>query len=442
MNKYFAGIDIGTSSLKALAFLDNDRIFIKKTYKGNKPSDYVDIVKEVIGELITKTNNNIESIAFSSQTGTYVIDDEILIKWNDDKGSEELNEVQKKIKQKVFLNEIQMKHPSLISYPIPRLLYVKKNLKDSKKVCQLKDHIIEKLTGNYATDFYTWRGLYNFNKKDYSRKLLQKFNLDYNLPKIYSPDEVVGEYKGIKILVGLNDFYSGLIGIGALNPNAYFDITGTSEHVGFVSSKLSEKSQISSRFLDYFVSYGVTQSSGTSLNFVYNFANKNNASLDNLKNNPPVFLPYLNGERAPIYDMNARGVFFGINSNCTKDDLAYSVYEGISFTLLDILDQKNIEKIIVTGGAVNVSILNEIKANLLDCKILVPNETESSAYGAYLIAKHGLNISNILNEIKYNELVINKNNEIKNELLKRFEMFRKIYKTNKNNFKEMKELNL
>ncbi len=441
MNKYFVGIDIGTSSVKVLGFSGNDRIFLKKSYTGDQPKDYLNIVKEIIDELINRTNSNIESIAFSSQTGTYIIDDEKIIKWNQNAGKEELDEILKTIDTDLFLHEIQMKHPSLISYPLPRLLYAKKHFKNAFSVCQLKDYIIKGLTGKIVTDYYTWRGLYNFDKNDYSKTLLEKCNLDFNLPKAVSPNTVVGKYRGIKIVVGLNDFYSAVLGIGALKPGTYFDITGTSEHVGFISEELSENN-ISSRYLNHYVTYGVTQSSGPSIKMAFNVFSNGASSLDALKNNPPIFLPYMNGERAPIYDLNARGVFFGLNSDITDKEFYYSIYEGMVFSLYDILNNHNIENIIVAGGAANFELLNSLKATLFNANILVPNETESSAYGAYLIAKYGLDISNISKEISYTKLEIPHSLETQQILLKRFKLFKELYKTNKNNFKLLKEIKL
>lgn len=441
MNKYCVGIDIGTSSVKVLGFSGKNRIFLKKSYTGDQPADYLNIVKEIIDELIEKTENNVESIAFSSQTGTYVVDDEKIIKWNQNAGKLELDEILKTTAKAKFLSEIQMNHPALISYPLPRLLYIKKNFKNAKTVCQLKDYLVKGLTGNFISDYYTWRGLYNFEKNDYSRALLKKYNLEFDLPKVVSPDTVVGEYRGIKVVVGLNDFYSAVLGIGALKPGTYFDITGTSEHVGFISEKLSD-TNISSRYLDNYVTYGVTQSSGPSIKMAFKVFPNGTSTLDVLKNNPPIFLPYMNGERAPIYDLNARGIFFGLNADITDKEFYYSIYEGMTFSLYDILRNNNIKNIIVAGGAANFELLNSIKATLFNADILVPNETESSAYGAYLIAKHGLDISAISNEISYTKLEIPHNEETQHILLKRFKLFKEIYKTNKNNFELLKEVKL
>ena len=441
MNKYFVGIDLGTSSAKALAFCGSKRIFLKKNYSGNKPENYLNTVVEIIDDIISETKNNIDTISFSSQTGTYVIDGKHLISWNGNEGKNELEEVLKSTTKSTFVKEIQMAHPSLVSYPLPRLLFVKKNFKTAKTVCQLKDYIVYKLTNNLISDYYTWRGLCNFNKKTYSELLLKKYDINFNLPKLVSPEKIVGEYKGIKIMVGLNDFYSGLIGMGAFKTGTCFDITGTSEHIGVISKELSNE-LISSPFIKNYVSYGVTQSSGPSITFTKKLFPNEDYSLNILKNNPPVFLPYLNGERAPIYDLDARGVFFGINKNTSDKELSYSVYEGIAFSLMSILENYKIKNIIVGGGAANFKILNQIKANLFNTSIEVPLEPESSAYGAYLMAKHGLNISSISSEIKYKKVTVKIEKTYQEILLKRYEIYKELYRTNKNNFKLMKEVAL
>ena len=51
------------------------------------------------------------------------------------------------------------------------------------------------------------------------------------------------------------------------------------------------------------------------------------------------FLPYLLGERAPVWDSNARAVFFGLGRNHSRADMIRAIFEGVGYSVLDIADR-------------------------------------------------------------------------------------------------------
>ena len=112
-----------------------------------------------------------------------------------------------------------------------------------------------------------------------------------------------------------------------------------------------------------------------------------------LNHNPPIFLPYLNGERAPIWDENARGVYFGIQAGCSKKDMAYAVLEGVSFSLYHIYE--NMEKpptrvMYTAGGAAVNRTLGMLKAELFGVPVKILKEHDTSALGACMVAELGM----------------------------------------------------
>ena len=131
-----------------------------------------------------------------------------------------------------------MPHPDIISYPLPRLKYIREHFKEIQKICQPKEYILEKLTGKWVTDAYSWRGLVNLQTRNYSAYFLRELSLEEKiLPPVKRFDEIVGYTKelsfennllpaGIPVYVGLNDYYAGLLGMGIGETGQMFDVTG------------------------------------------------------------------------------------------------------------------------------------------------------------------------------------------------------------------------
>jgi len=104
-----------------------------------------------------------------------------------------------------------------------------------------------------------------------------------------------------------------------------------------------------------------------------------------------IFLPYLTGERAPIWDSETCGNFFGVKLQHTKAHFSRAVLEGICYALKDVLDavQQNsvpITQINVSGGFVQSAVWVQISADILDKKLVVLQNEDASAVGAAFIA--------------------------------------------------------
>lgn len=115
-----------------------------------------------------------------------------------------------------------------------------------------------------------------------------------------------------------------------------------------------------------------------------------------VRSSPPgargvIFLPYLAGERAPLWNPDARGVFFGLTASTTTGDLARAVYEGICFSLRHIQSVMEthgvrIGAVKLAGGLARNPLLNRIKAGITG-KTLVPLEDfELTTLGAAALA--------------------------------------------------------
>lgn len=417
MNQCVLGIDLGTSSVKIVKkYIDGHIEKLKNTYEEPLPFGWWRAIVSLLEKIEWK---EVTAISLSSQVGTYLINDSNVIGWNSEAGREELEWWKENYSQEQFLDEISMPHPDIISYPLPRLKYIKEHFEDIQKICQPKEYIQEKLTGEWVTDVYSWRGLANLETGKYSEYFLNELSLEAEkLPTIKRFDEIAGYTKelrfpqnvlpaGIPVYVGLNDYYAGLLGMGIGRIGQMFDITGTSEHLGVLQGEIDiDTTLVSGPYIEHMVHYGVTASSGPSIKYGQKFMQEYMSDADKMietkavefdleqitQTKPPIFLPYVKGERAPVWNADARGVFFGIEENCSREQMAYSVMEGVVFSLYHIYEtmgKPEIDRITVSGGAATIECLNLLKAEVFGVPIEIAEESDVSALGACMTAAVG-----------------------------------------------------
>ncbi|GAB6927978.1 gluconokinase [Paenibacillus sp. JCM 10914] len=103
-----------------------------------------------------------------------------------------------------------------------------------------------------------------------------------------------------------------------------------------------------------------------------------------------IFHPYLTGERAPLWDPNARGSFFGLTLNHRKEHMIRSVLEGVIFNMYTVLlameeQMGRPTKIHATGGFARSPIWRQMMADIFDQEVIVPESHESSCLGAAVL---------------------------------------------------------
>ena len=124
--KNILGIDLGTSSVKMI-YNDGDQVYkISEKYDSVSFDGWMSAIKKCASKLDL---SKLRAIGLSSQVGTYIIDGDNIISWNEPYGKDELDEILSSVSRDEFIREIGMPHPQIISYPLPRLLYIKKNCK-------------------------------------------------------------------------------------------------------------------------------------------------------------------------------------------------------------------------------------------------------------------------------------------------------------------------
>lgn len=446
MNKRKAllGIDLGTSSVKLAMYYENGaNVKSKASYEESSPKGWWYAILRAMDRLPLQ---DVKAIGLSSQVGTYLTDEGHVISWNSPLGKEEVETVKSAFSKQEFIEEISMPHPDIVSYPIPRIRYIMKNYPTVRRICQPKEYLCEMLTGNCVTDPYSWRGLANLETGRYSLRFLTWLGVtEQMLPTMVPYNSEAGKTKkidgcdlpeGIPVYVGLNDYYAALLGMGIDTAGSMFDITGTSEHLGIIEQKMTtDTPMVSGPYLTENVHYGVTASSGASLDFALRLWERGRVNIEKMLHaRPPIFLPYLNGERAPIWDGEACGMFFGIEGGCTKEELCYAVMEGVTFSLYHIYEHMGMPKadaMCIAGGASVNRTLNELKAEMFGIPVYTLQDNDTSALGAAMVAGLGCGEYNSLQDAisrcceKENE--ITPTGSYRDFLMERYAIYKELY---------------
>lgn len=108
-----------------------------------------------------------------------------------------------------------------------------------------------------------------------------------------------------------------------------------------------------------------------------------------------MFLPYLMGERSPVWDAKASGAFIGLNLVDTRAHLYRAVLEGVAFALQHNIEagrkgaQRLDDRLIVVGGAAHSDLWMQIIADVTGYPVYTIKEDVEAAMGAALLAALG-----------------------------------------------------
>lgn len=107
-----------------------------------------------------------------------------------------------------------------------------------------------------------------------------------------------------------------------------------------------------------------------------------------------IFLPYLNGERTPYLDPNARGTFFGLIYRHGLKKITRSVMEGVTFSLRDTIEILkefgiNVKEVRALGGGAKSQLWRQIQADIYNAAVVTTNAEEGPSVGAAILAAVG-----------------------------------------------------
>jgi len=109
-----------------------------------------------------------------------------------------------------------------------------------------------------------------------------------------------------------------------------------------------------------------------------------------------LFIPYILGERAPIWNSGAKGVFFGLDITHDKAHLIRSAIEGVVYSVYSIgkilMEKRTVTEIHATGGFTQSPLWLQVLCDMFNCTVLVSGAVESSAAGAVKIGMEAMGI--------------------------------------------------
>jgi len=210
----------------------------------------------------------------------------------------------------------------------------------------------------------------------------------------------------IPVAGGVNDSTATVLGAGVLRKGHALDLGGTSGGLALIWDTPLRDNGLTAwpaPAPGLFVCGGALAASGRSLPWLMSATGYGPGDFATVEKDAAsvrpgadglVFLPYLAGERTPIWDDRARGVLFGLTERHTRAHLARAVFEGVAFSLRHIADQLRtsggaISELHVTGGQAKVMLWDRIKADVLGVPVTVPTVTEGALLGEALLAGAG-----------------------------------------------------
>lgn len=330
-------------------------------------------------------------------------------------------------------------HRASSSYSGAKILWIRNNQPDlftqAHKFIHAKDFIVARLTGNFVTDYSDASGmnLYDLKKKDWSDQILTAIELDRErLPELHASTDIVGEVlpqvaeevglaPGTPVVIGGGDGSCAAVGAGVVRQGSAYNYIGSSSWIGIATSEpiLDPKMRTftwAHLVPDMFSPTGTMQAAGGSYQWVRNVlcepekwaAEKLELDTYELMNlqvekSPPgannlLFFPYLLGERAPRWNPNARGAFFGLTMQHNRTDMIRATLEGITLNLKVILDAfeeqgAKIEAMRVIGGGAQGNVWRQIMADIYEKPIVRPALlAEATSMGAALAGGIGVGI--------------------------------------------------
>jgi gluconokinase len=400
---------------------DPEQIFITMLY----------VLKNFLSEKIHPKKNKIVCICFSASMHSVLAIDKNgsplgnVITWADNRGKKEARALNNSALGKTIYKATGTPiHPMS---PLIKITWIKNHdkerFKQTWKFLSIKSYIIQQLTGEYVLDYSlaSATGLLNIHKKEWEPDSLKYAGITADklpelVPVFYSDNKLRKEYltslglsADTKILVGSSDGCLAMLGAGMWNKGKAtitIEDSGAMRVVG--KQVLQDKKQRFFNYIlaeNYYVSGGPTNNGGvifewfatqfgdfknafdieSCMNDLINDAAKVPAGSDGL-----LFLPYLLGERAPIWNANARGVYFGLNINHERKHFIRATIEGILYEIYSIgktlEEHRTINSISANGSFASIPFCTQLIADIFNKPVSINKNTNSVSLGAFLLS--------------------------------------------------------
>ncbi len=318
------------------------------------------------------------------------------------------------------------------AYTAAKIAWIKNNQPDiyskTYKILQPKDFGALVLSGECATDFSdaSLTQLLDVNRREWATPIFGALDIDVKkMPQLHPADAVIGkvtdaaaEASGLKagtpVVIGGGDGACATVGAGAVNYGDVYNYIGSSSWIAMCMDRpLLDPEQRTFNFLhldkDLCVPAGTMQSAGGSFDWLEQLL-RGDASepvYDTLiqaaahtapGGNGALFLPYLLGERSPLWNPRARGCFIGLSRPDSRGELTRTVLEGITFNLKHILDilttyGTSTEVMRVIGGGTRSVVWRQIIADIYQLPLQrIDLSSEATALGAAVAGGVGVGL--------------------------------------------------
>ena len=296
--------------------------------------------------------------------------------------------------------------PAGTNWLFTKLLHRRKSgFEENSIFLQVSDGIFYELSGEFKTHFSSQLSMVDLKTRTYARVLLDHLELNESFfPGIhYQALPITDERKKqfdlpveSFVFPAMADLYTSLYGL-RLKDKEGFMLANTSEQAGvFFDNKPGALNNfLSISFNRGFINYGSTNTGGNVVNwFLTNVLKKDatavilNELTDKAKaihpNDTPIILPYLQGERAPLWNSRLTASILELKSSHTEVHLFRAILESISFARRQCFEQLGIDElelIKLGGGSSKNNLWNSIRASVLNKPVAVADEKELSMAG-------------------------------------------------------------
>ncbi len=434
--RYIVGCDIGTTSVKAIAFsLDGDILASESASypmlhpePGHAEQDPDTIFRDtcqVLERLVSSIGARPAGIAFSSAMHSLMALDEAgrpaspLMIWADNRSGPLADKLRNSEEGRQQYRRTGI--PIHAMTPACKLRWVLQEkppcYSGASKYAGIKDYVIFRLTGELVTDFSmaAAMGLLNLETLTWDEQTLLSLEIHAGLlPRVVPPyfssaikDSYSGELlTGVPVITGGSDGCLANLGSGATGADTLALTIGTSGAV---------RKTLAFRYLDrhmrtfcypldheMFIVGGPTNNGGVVFQWLKDtfFADLSFAEmLEGADRVSPgadglLFFPYLLGERAPVWDSEARGVFHGIDIEHTRFHFARAVMEGILMNLLVIgkvlTEESPASVIYANGGFARSRAFVRMLADIFGMNVALNATSDAGCIGAALVGLRAL----------------------------------------------------
>ncbi len=496
-------IDIGTSAVRIFAFEMNGTAI--GFMKGSYPTFHTEpiyseqdpeqvfitvlyVLKNFLTEKINTRKYRVAAICFSAAMHSVLPVDKNgvplgnAITWADNRGKKEADDLKKLPMAKTIYDATGTPiHPMS---PLIKIAWIKRHDKErfskTDKFIAIKNYIIQQLTGECVIDYSlaSATGLFNIHKLHWDANALAYAGINADrlptpVPVFYSSLQLRREYqvslglpKKTKIIIGASDGCMATLGAGVWGEGKATITIEQSGAVRVAGNKVIRDSK--QRFFNYLLTEGYYVSGGPTNNggvifewFAKQFGIFNQAygiddsihSLIKEAMQVPagseglLFLPYLLGERAPLWNANARGAYFGLNIKHEQKHFIRATLEGILYEIYSIgkilEEHRAFSTLSINGSFASYPLWAQIIADMFGKPVSVNNNYDSIGTGALLLSQTEMGVYRNLEDAAKTvspQTNYHPNKKDHHVYMKYFNVFEKLSHKLKDEFEEIAKL--